>query len=159
MILILNLYYIIYSMKSQVTTPIMSSVADYVMSSQGPLPSPITDLDLTAEKYGKECVTYVMMNPDVEMMCRDAIGKIIATTAEELLLSGNMVSFSPFLSLSLSTLHVWAFSVLNFHILSTAIHWASGSPSIVHGLTSSIHALLRLYRINISALFLPLSQP
>ena len=63
-----------------------------MIPSQGPLPSPITDLDQTAEGYGKECATYLMMTPGGEMMCRDATGKIVATTVEELLLSGNMVS-------------------------------------------------------------------
>ena len=63
-----------------------------MVSSQGPLPSPITELDLTAEKYGKECATYLMMTPDGEMMCRDKTGKIVATTAEDLLLPGNKVS-------------------------------------------------------------------
>ena len=62
------------------------------MSSQGPLPSPVTELDSTAQTYGKECVKYLMMTPSGEMMCRDKMGKIVATTAEELLLAGNKVS-------------------------------------------------------------------
>ena len=65
-----------------------------MVPSQGPLPSPITELDLTAEGYGKECATYLMMTPGGVMMCRDAMGKIVATTVEELLLSGNMVRFT-----------------------------------------------------------------
>ena len=63
-----------------------------MVSSQGPLPSPITELDLTAEEYGKECAEYQMMTPDGVLMCRDAIGQIIATTEEDLILSGNRVS-------------------------------------------------------------------
>ena len=62
------------------------------MSSQGPLPSPITQLDRTAEEYGKECVKYLMLTPSGEMMCRDKTGKIVATTAEELIMHGNKVS-------------------------------------------------------------------
>ena len=65
-----------------------------MLSSQGPLPSPITELDLTADKYDKECATYLMMTPDGEMMCRDKMGKIVATTAEDLLLSVNIVSLT-----------------------------------------------------------------
>ena len=65
-----------------------------MLSSQGPLPSPITELDLTAEKYDKDCAKYLMMTPDGEMMCRDKTGKIVATTAEDLLLPGSMVSLT-----------------------------------------------------------------
>ena len=62
------------------------------MSSQGPLPSPITQLDTTAEGYGKECVKYLVMTPSGEMMCRDKMGKIVATTIEDLLLPVDNVS-------------------------------------------------------------------
>ena len=65
-----------------------------MVPSQGPLPSPVTDLDMTAESYGKECATYLIMTPSGSMMCRDAMGNIVATTIEELLLSGNMVRFT-----------------------------------------------------------------
>ena len=62
------------------------------MSTQGPLPSPKTVLDSTAKGYSKNCFKYLMLSPDGEMMCRDHNGKIIATTAEEMLLTGNGVS-------------------------------------------------------------------
>ena len=88
----IQVYFGFFNFAKPLTSPIISSLADYMVPSQGPLPSPITDLDQTAEGYGKECVTYLMMTPGGEMMCRDATGKIIATTVEELLLSGNMVS-------------------------------------------------------------------
>ena len=70
----------------------MFSVGDYLVSSQGPLPSPITQLDTTAEKYSKECAKYLMMTPGGEMMCRDKTGKVVATTAEELIMHDNKVS-------------------------------------------------------------------
>ena len=69
-----------------------SIIGDYLVSSQGPLPSPITQLDTTAEGYGKECVKYLMMTPSGEMMCRDKTGKIVATTIEDLLLPVDNVS-------------------------------------------------------------------
>ena len=61
------------------------------MSTQGPLPSPIRELDLTAEGYGKKCSRYLMLSPGGEMMCRDKNGRIVATTAEEMLMTGNYV--------------------------------------------------------------------
>ena len=61
------------------------------MSTQGPLPSPISELDVTAKEYGKKCSRYLMLSPGGEMMCRDKNGKIVATTAEEMLMSGNYV--------------------------------------------------------------------
>ena len=61
------------------------------MSTQGPLPSPISELDLRAEGYGKKCSRYIMLSPGGEMMCRDKNGKIVATTAEEILQTGNYV--------------------------------------------------------------------
>ena len=61
------------------------------MSTQGSLPSPVSELDVTAEGYGKKCFRYLMLSPGGEMMCRDKIGKIVATTAEEILQTGNYV--------------------------------------------------------------------
>ena len=61
------------------------------MSTQGPLPSPISLLDSTAEGYDKKCFKYLMLSPDGEMMCRDNNGNIVATTAEKMLLTGNYV--------------------------------------------------------------------
>ena len=69
----------------------LHSSGDHKVSTQGPLPSPISDLDLTAEGYGKKCFIYVMLSPGGEMMCRDKNGKIVATTAEEMLQTGNYV--------------------------------------------------------------------
>ena len=62
------------------------------MSTQGPLPSPVRILDSTAKGYGKTCFKYLMLSPDGEMMCRDNTNKIVATTAENMLLTGNYVS-------------------------------------------------------------------
>ena len=67
------------------------SPGDHKVSTQGPLPSPISELDLTAEGYGKKCSRYLMLSPGGEMMCRDKNGKIVATTAEEMLQTGNYV--------------------------------------------------------------------
>ena len=64
------------------------------MPSMGQLLSPITELDRTAETYGKECAKYLMMTPGGEMMCQDTIGRIVATTTEGPILSGKMVSFT-----------------------------------------------------------------
>ena len=64
-----------------------------MVSSQGALPSPITELDLTAKKYGKECKTYRMMTPGGEMMCRGKTGAIVATTLENFLANATTVSY------------------------------------------------------------------
>ena len=70
------------------------STGDYKVSTQGHLPSPVSILDSTAKGYGKTCFKYLMLSPDGEMMCRDNTGKIVATTAEKMLLTGNYVSTS-----------------------------------------------------------------
>ena len=49
---------------------------------QGPLPSMISQLDITADGYTKSCSRYYMMTPDGDMLCKDEAGKIVATTAE-----------------------------------------------------------------------------
>ena len=65
---------------------------DNKLAVQGPLPSMISELDMTADGYMKTCSRYYMMTPDGEMMCKDEAGNIIATTAEDNLETGDDVS-------------------------------------------------------------------
>ena len=81
--------------KSKTITNSITTVrhsGDYKVSVQGHLPSPITVLDLTADGYGKSCYKYLMLSTDGKMMCRNKDGDIVATTAEDMLLTGNYVS-------------------------------------------------------------------
>ena len=41
------------------------------MSTQGPLPSPTSELDFTAKGYGKKCFRYIILSPGEKIMCRD----------------------------------------------------------------------------------------
>ena len=65
---------------------------DNKLAVQGPLPSMISELDMTTGGYMKTCSRYYMMTPNGEMLCKDEAGKIVATTAEETLSKGKGVS-------------------------------------------------------------------
>ena len=64
---------------------------DNKLAVQGPLPSMISELDMTAGGYKKTCSRYYMMTPNGEMMCKDEAGNVIATTAEDNLETGDDV--------------------------------------------------------------------